>query len=85
MGHNSEIALMRGGRIAVLGLHEQTRVYDVDPATGAMTPIAALDEDARRLVEDAIAYYDGADTVYRAGEYTMDEIREELAALAAAS
>jgi phosphoglycerol transferase MdoB-like AlkP superfamily enzyme len=85
MGHNSEIALMRGGRMAVLGLHEQTRVYDVDVATGAMTALVTLDAEARRLIEDAIAYYDGADTVYRSGEYTMQEIREELAALAAAS
>lgn len=85
MGHNSEIALMRGGRMAVLGLHEQTRVYDVDATTGAMTLLVTLDAEARRLIEDAIAYYDGADTVYRAGEYTMEEIREELAALAAAS
>lgn len=85
MGHNSEVALLRGGRMAVLGLHQQARVYTVDPATRAMTPLATLDAPARQLVSDAIAYYDGADLALRTGEYTMEEIREELAELQPAS
>ncbi len=85
MGHNSEIGLLHSGRMAVLGLHEQANVYQVDLATRSMAPLAELDAQARSLIEDAIAYYDGADLAYRTGEYTMDEIREEIAALGLAN
>jgi arylsulfatase A-like enzyme len=79
MGHNSEIALLRGGRMAVLGLHQQARSYAVDTTTRAMTPLTALTDADRQLVEDAIAYYAGADRAYRTEEYTMEEVREEAA------
>jgi phosphoglycerol transferase MdoB-like AlkP superfamily enzyme len=68
MTHNNEIALMRGSRLAVLGLRGATTVYDVD-TTGALHKLAAPDTAARNLVEDAIAYYQTADELYRHGEY----------------
>ncbi len=70
MTHNSEIALMRGSRVAVLGLRGDTRLYGYDRASGrfeALRPDAA----GRELIEDAIAYYEGADTLYRGGAYAF--------------
>jgi phosphoglycerol transferase MdoB-like AlkP superfamily enzyme len=71
MNHNNEVALMRGNRMAVLGLHESTGLYDVDPATGDMTKVAKPDAAGRELIEDAIAYYNGADRLYRGGAYAF--------------
>jgi hypothetical protein len=69
MTHNNDIALMRGGRMAVLGLHESADLFTVDTATGEMTPLKAPDAAGRELIEDAIAYYNGADRLYRDGGY----------------
>lgn len=71
MTHNNEIALMRGQRMAVLGLRGATTVYDVD-ATGALRRLTAPDSSARNLVEDAIAYFQSADELYRRGDYHFD-------------
>ncbi len=68
MTHNNEIALMRDNRLAVLGLRGATAVYDVD-AGATMHRIATPDASARGLVEDAIAYFQTADELYRRGEY----------------
>lgn len=70
MTHNSELALMRGNRMAVLGLRQATTLYDVD-SLGALRRIATPDSSGRELIEDAIAYFNGADRVYRSGAYTM--------------
>jgi len=82
MNHNNEVALMRGGRMAVLGLHESTGLYDVDPETGVMKKIPAPDAAGRELIEDAIAYYNGADRLYRGGLYafTPGRAAEQVAA-----
>jgi phosphoglycerol transferase MdoB-like AlkP superfamily enzyme len=69
MTHNNDIALMRGGRMAVLGLHESADLFAVNTATGEMTPLKAPDAAGRELIEDAIAYYNGADRLYRDGGY----------------
>ena len=68
MTHNNEIALMRGGQMAVLGLRGATTVYAVD-STGALRRVATPDTAGRRLVEDAITYFQTADEVYRRGDY----------------
>jgi len=60
--------MMRGDRLAVLGLHGATAVYDVDAAT-TMHRLATPDASARSLVEDAIAYFQTADELYRRGDY----------------
>ena len=71
MTHNNELALMRGSRMAVLGLHESTTLYSVDPG-GALKRIAAPDSAGRELIEDAIAYFYGADQKYRKGGFAFD-------------
>lgn len=71
MTHNSELALMRGGRIAVLGLRGATTLHSVDSA-GALHRIAKPDSAGRELIEDAIAYFQGADELYRSGGYRFD-------------
>ena len=77
MTHNSEIALARDAadgamELAVLGLRGTTRVYRTDAARRAMTPVARPDASERALLEDAIAYYAGADRLYRSGGYRFD-------------
>lgn len=64
MTHNNEIALLRGDRIAVLGLRGSGRVYTVDGERFRPTD-EATDRSARRLLRDAVAYYYGADLEYR--------------------
>ncbi|HEY7215267.1 MAG TPA: sulfatase-like hydrolase/transferase [Thermoanaerobaculia bacterium] len=69
MTHNNEIALMRGSTMAVLGLQGATRLYGYDRGGDfkALRPDAA----GRELINDAIAYYEGADTLYRGGAYAF--------------
>ncbi len=70
--HNNEIALLRGPRIAVLGLRSSTAVYQLGPDY-SMRQVSPLDAAGRDLVEDAIAYYNGADTIYRRGAYAFHD------------
>lgn len=74
MTHNAEIALMRGDRVVVLGLRERADLFRVDTATQKFVPIATPDSAGRALIEDAIAYYNGADRVYREGRYQFDTL-----------
>jgi len=80
MTHNNEIALMRDNRLAVLGLRGATTVYDLD-ANAAMHRIATPDASARGLVEDAIAYFQSADDLYRRGEYRFHSVPQTVATL----
>jgi hypothetical protein len=80
MTHNNEIALMRDNRLAVLGLRGATTVYDVD-AGATMHRIATPDSGARDLVEDAIAYFQSADDLYRRGEYRFHPVTQTVATL----
>jgi len=80
MTHNNEIALMRDNRLAVLGLRGVTTVYDLD-ANATMHRIAAPDASARGLVEDAIAYFQSADDLYRHGEYRFHSVPQTVATL----
>ena len=72
MTHNSNIAMMRGNRLAVLGLREATDVYEYDPDHRRLQRIERPDSAARALVEDAIAFFHTADRLYRGGGYTME-------------
>jgi phosphoglycerol transferase MdoB-like AlkP superfamily enzyme len=74
MTHNSELALMRDGRMAVLGLREATTLYAVDSA-GTLTRIVTPDSSGHELIEDAIALFNGADRIYRSGEYRFTGTR----------
>jgi len=71
MTHNNEIALMRGNRVAVLGLHGAAAVYALD-TTAAMQRVESPTPGDRALIEDAIAYFQTADEVYRQGQYRFD-------------
>jgi phosphoglycerol transferase MdoB-like AlkP superfamily enzyme len=70
--HNSEVALLRGDLAAVLGLHGATTLYHVDAASRRLTAEPDPDAAGRDLVEDAIAYFNGADLAYRSGAYRFD-------------
>ncbi|HEX3129166.1 MAG TPA: LTA synthase family protein [Thermoanaerobaculia bacterium] len=76
MTHNNEIALMKGSRIAVLGLHRSAQLFDVRP-DGSFVPLPRPDRAGVELIEDAISYYTGADTEYRNGSYGMKPLQPE--------
>lgn len=80
MTHNSKLALMRGSRMAVLGLRGSIDLYDVD-SVGTQTRVTKADPADRELIEDAIAYFSGADRLYRRGAYQFAPrpTRKELA------
>jgi phosphoglycerol transferase MdoB-like AlkP superfamily enzyme len=80
MTHNNEIALMRDNRLAVLGLRGTTTVFDVD-SSATMHRVATPDASARDLVEDAIAYFQSADDLYRRGEYRFHPVPQTVATL----
>ncbi len=80
MTHNNEIALMRDNRLAVLGLRGATTVFDVD-AGATIHRVVTLDAGARNLVEDAIAYFQSADGLYRRGEYRFHPLAQAVASL----
>jgi len=71
MTHNNEIAMMRGDRVAVLGLRGSATVYAVD-AQGGMTQVRTPTPSDEALVDDAIAYFQTADELYRGGQYRFD-------------
>jgi hypothetical protein len=68
MGHNNEIALIEDGRMAVLGLHGRTEVFACADDLSACETEVPPGPEARRLIDDAITYYQGADLLYRSGE-----------------
>lgn len=81
MTHNNAVALLRGGRLAVLGLRGSTELFEcrgaraIDSAPGDLDCTHAIPVDAagRELIDDAIAYYAGADRVYRSGAYSFHD------------
>ncbi|MEP7384506.1 MAG: LTA synthase family protein [Gemmatimonadota bacterium] len=79
MTHNSSLALMRGDRIAVLGLKGATDVYEYDRPAKRLRLVETPDSAGRALVEDAIAYFHTADRVYRNGDYRMSDGRPYVA------
>ncbi len=80
MTHNNEIALMRGGRIAVLGLRGRTSLYAVG-ADYLFVPIPLPDRQGHYLIEDANAYHYGADQLYRTGGYLLPTPGNRVAVL----
>ena len=78
MTHNNKIALLRGSRIAVLSLHKSTSLYDLGPDY-SLRPVLTPDAEGRELIEDAIAYYNGADSIYRSGAYAFRTSPERVA------
>ncbi|HET6679649.1 MAG TPA: LTA synthase family protein [Gemmatimonadaceae bacterium] len=72
MGHNAELALLRGGRMAVLGLRGTRTLYDVD-SLDRLTEVSHPTPSDRVMLEDVIAWYQSADHLYRSGRYEFDE------------
>ncbi|HEU5183102.1 MAG TPA: LTA synthase family protein [Gemmatimonadaceae bacterium] len=68
MTHNAELALMRGARMAVLGLRGATTVYAVNES-GDLRAVAHPTTGDRELASEAVAFYEGADHLYRSGTY----------------
>jgi phosphoglycerol transferase MdoB-like AlkP superfamily enzyme len=67
MTHNDDVALLEGHRLAVLGLRATKRVFDCDLDRVTCHELDPAEPVQRRLVDDAIAYYRGADLLYRCG------------------
>lgn len=63
---------MREGRLAVLGLHRSTALYERDADGYSQTLLAQPDTRGRELIEDAIAYYQGANELYRDRSYLFE-------------
>ncbi len=68
VGHNSQVALLRGGDIAVLGLQQSAATFRYDREARTLVPSVSLRTE-RELEGDAIAYFNGADVAYREGLY----------------
>ena len=69
--HNGDIALMRNGQIAVLGLRQQTDVFDVDQVGGDFRQADKHAGPAVELIDDAIAYFQSADRLVRNDGYGL--------------
>jgi phosphoglycerol transferase MdoB-like AlkP superfamily enzyme len=69
MTHNNEIALLQGNELAVLGLRGVATVYRYEPAAETLVPQPLSEVRNPAPIEDAVAYYEGADRLYREGGY----------------
>ena len=67
--HNNVIALLRGERIAVLGLHGATDLFSYSRRERTLEHIEKPDAAGEEQLSDAIAYFAGADFAYRNGLY----------------
>ncbi len=65
MTHNNEIALMQRDTLAVLGLRGSSSMLRYDRAARQQLQLQSAPRD---LIDDAIAYFDGADKMYRSGK-----------------
>jgi phosphoglycerol transferase MdoB-like AlkP superfamily enzyme len=72
MTHNNEVALLDGVNLATLGLHRGAAVYRYDRKQETLAPDRDPPELTNAHVEDAIAYFDGADKLYRGGRYGFE-------------
>ena len=69
MTHNNQIALLQGDDLATLGLHRSATAYRYDRANETLVPVGVPGAGTSPGIEDAIAYFDGADKLYRGGGY----------------
>ena len=68
MTHNSEVALLRDSTLVVLGLKKSITTYKPQ-GNGQWIRELVPSARAREQVEDAIAFFTGADRLYRRGDY----------------
>jgi hypothetical protein len=66
MLHNADLALLEGDSLAVLGLHGSERLFRLAGA-GKESDLSSLPAEGSDAVRDAVAYFDGADQLYRSG------------------
>lgn len=77
--HNSNVALLRGEHIAVLGLHQSAELFRYSRQARTLDRVEALDAAGHDQIGDAIAYFDGADRAYRQGLYQARSAPSETA------
>ncbi len=65
--HNHDVALLRDGRLAILGLHKSVEAAAFDPVSAGYGPAPREPE----LESLAIAYYQTAYELFRAGRYVL--------------
>jgi phosphoglycerol transferase MdoB-like AlkP superfamily enzyme len=65
--HNHDVALLKDGKLAILGLHKSVQSAAFDPVTGGYAP-APPDPELESL---AIAYYQTAYELFRSGRYAL--------------
>jgi phosphoglycerol transferase MdoB-like AlkP superfamily enzyme len=69
MTHNNEVALLQGGELAVLGLRGAATLYRYERADETLVPEPMREGTSPAQIEDAVAYFEGADRLYREGGY----------------
>jgi phosphoglycerol transferase MdoB-like AlkP superfamily enzyme len=84
MTHNNEIALLQGSDLATLGLHRGAAIYRYDREKETLVRDRTPGAASNARVEDAVAYYDGADKLYRGGGYGFAGSADPRAASASA-
>lgn len=67
--HNNEIALLEGNYLAILGLRGSASLYRYDRTAETLVPQSVAKPGNLSPIEDAVAYYEGADRLYRGGGY----------------
>lgn len=70
--HDRDVGILRGDRLAVLGLHRTARVFHYDRASrkfSAPLPIGPLEEE---LIRDAVALYQTAYALYQSRRYRLE-------------
>ena len=67
--HNNEIALLQGNELAILGLRGAASLYRYDRTVETLVPRPVTRRGDLSPIDDAVAYYEGADRLYRGGGY----------------
>lgn len=73
LNHNRDIGLLKGDRMAVLGLMKSAEFYAGNPKQVEMKPMKEHTDTDRELLEDTTALYQVADDLYMHRRYTLDE------------
>jgi hypothetical protein len=73
LNHNRDIGMLRGDRMAVLGLRQTVEFYEGDPKRGEMSLLRAPGDAERELEKDTMAIYQVADDLYVNQRYRLDE------------
>jgi phosphoglycerol transferase MdoB-like AlkP superfamily enzyme len=75
--HNYNIGMLRDDRIAVLGLHQSTRVFRIEGEE--LRPLDPGDPEGSELIRDTIATFESVDRYYRADGYRRSEAADGVA------